>query len=88
MPNGCVGLTNIETNEKASRKVYPNPAKDYIYVDIEAERFSSSEIELYDIQGRMVKKSKLNAQIGNRIDVLLLRLSFLIFRGDWLRGVS
>ena len=72
MPNGFVGLTNIETNEKASIKVYPNPAKDYIYVDIEAERFSSSEIELFDIQGRLVKKSKLNAQIGNRIDVSML----------------
>ncbi|MFV0501520.1 MAG: T9SS type A sorting domain-containing protein [Bacteroidales bacterium] len=72
MPNGFVGLTNIETNEKESIRVYPNPAKDYIYVDIEAERFSSSEIELFDIQGRMVKKSKLNDQIGNRIDVSTL----------------
>ncbi|MFV0500669.1 MAG: T9SS type A sorting domain-containing protein [Bacteroidales bacterium] len=69
MPNGFVGLTNIETNEKASIKVYPNPSKDIINVDIEADRFSSSEIELFDIQGRLVKKSKLNAQIGNRIDV-------------------
>ncbi|MFA5541910.1 MAG: T9SS type A sorting domain-containing protein [Bacteroidales bacterium] len=68
-PNGFVGLTNIETNEKASLKVYPNPARDFINVDIEADRFSSSEIELFDIQGRLVKKSKLNAQIGNRIDV-------------------
>ena len=69
MPNGFVGLTDIETNEKASIKVYPNPSKDFIYVDIEADRFSSSEIELFDIQGRLVKKSKLNAQIGNRIDI-------------------
>ena len=68
-PSGIVSLTNIETNEKASLKVYPNPSKDIINVDIEADRFSSSEIELFDIQGRLVKKSKLNAQIGNRIDV-------------------
>src|SRR5690554_1174141 len=72
MPNGFVGLTDIETNEKASIKVYPNPSKNFIYVDIEADRFSSSEIELFDIQGRLVKKSKLNAQIGNRIDVSML----------------
>ena len=71
-PNGFVGLTNIETNEKESIRVYPNPAKDFINVDIEADRFSSSEIELFDIQGRLVKKSKLNAQIGNRIDVSML----------------
>ncbi|MFA5541892.1 MAG: T9SS type A sorting domain-containing protein [Bacteroidales bacterium] len=80
MPNGLSELTNIETNEKASIKVYPNPAKDYIYVDIEADRFSSSEIELFDIQGRLVKKSKLNAQIGNRIDVSSLNPGAYTYR--------
>ena len=80
MPNGFVGLTNIETNEKASIKVYPNPAKDFINVDIEADRFSSSEIELFDIQGRLVKKSKLNAQIGNRIDVSSLNPGAYTYR--------
>jgi aminopeptidase YwaD len=80
MPNGFVGLTNIETNEKASIKVYPNPSKDFINVDIEADRFSSSEIELFDIQGIMVKKSKLNAQIGNRIDVSTLNPGAYTYR--------
>ena len=80
MPNGFVGLTNIETNEKASLKVYPNPSKDIINVDIEADRFSSSEIELFDIQGRLVKKSKLNAQIGNRIDVSTLNPGAYTYR--------
>ncbi len=80
MPNGFVGLTNIETNEKASIKVYPNPAKDFINVDIEADRFSSSEIELFDIQGRLVKRTKLNAQIGNRIDVSSLNPGAYTYR--------
>ncbi len=80
MPNGFVSITNIETNEKASIKVYPNPAKDFINVDIEADRFSSSEIELFDIQGRLVKKSKLNAQIGNRIDVSTLNPGAYTYR--------
>ncbi len=80
MPNGFVGLTNIETNEKASLKVYPNPSKDIINVDIEADRFSSSEIELFDIQGRMVKRTKLNAQIGNRIDVSSLNPGAYTYR--------
>ncbi len=60
--------------------VYPNPSKDFINVDIEADRFSSSEIELYDIQGRLVKKSKLNAQIGNRIDVSTLNPGAYTYR--------
>ncbi len=80
MPNGFVSITNIETNEKASIKVYPNPSKDFINVDIEADRFSSSEIELFDIQGRLVKKSKLNAQIGNRIDVSTLNPGAYTYR--------
>ena len=80
MPNGFVGLTNIETNEKASIKVYPNPARDFINVDIEADRFSSSEIELFDNQGIMVQKSKLNAQIGNRIDVSTLNPGAYTYR--------
>ncbi|MFV0501598.1 MAG: T9SS type A sorting domain-containing protein, partial [Bacteroidales bacterium] len=80
MPNGFVSITNIETNEKASIKVYPNPARDFINVDIEADRFSSSEIELFDIQGRLVKKSKLNAQIGNRIDVSSLNPGAYTYR--------
>ncbi len=68
-PTGLVNLTNVETGERESIRVYPNPAKDYIEVDIEAERFSSSEIELFDMQGRMVKKAKLAGKKGNRIDV-------------------
>jgi len=69
MPNGVVGLTNIETGDKESIKVYPNPAKDYINVDIECTNFKASDIELFDMQGRLVKKEKLKSKLGNRIGV-------------------
>jgi hypothetical protein len=69
MPNGIISLIDIETGEKETIKVYPNPAKDYVYVDIEATNFMQSEIELFDMQGKLVKKAKLNAKQGNRIDV-------------------
>ncbi len=68
-PDGLIGLTNIETGDKESIKVYPNPGKDYIYVDIEASNFKSSDIELFDMQGRLVKKAKLKSKLGNRINV-------------------
>ena len=71
-PNGLVGLTNIETQEKESIKVYPNPARDYVNVDIESTNFKASDIELLDMQGRIVKKAKLKAKQGNRIDVSAL----------------
>ncbi len=38
-------------------------------MDIEATNFKKSEIELFDMQGKKVKKAKLNAKQGNRIDV-------------------
>ncbi len=68
-PNGLVGLTNVETGEKESVKIYPNPARDFILVDIECLNFKKSDIELFDMQGRIVKKAKLKAKQGNRIDV-------------------
>lgn len=68
-PSGLIGLTNVETQEQESIRVYPNPAKDYVNVDIECTNFKASDIELFDMQGRIVKKSKLNAKQGNRIDV-------------------
>ncbi len=68
-PKGLIGLTNIETGEKETIKVYPNPAKDFVYVDIEATNFEKGEIELFDMQGKLVKKAKLSAKQGNRVDV-------------------
>jgi hypothetical protein len=68
-PKGLINLTNIETGEKETINVYPNPAKDFVCVDIEATNFEKGEIELFDMQGKLVKKAKLNAKQGNRIDV-------------------
>jgi hypothetical protein len=73
MPNGYNSILNIETKEKVDIKVYPNPAKDYINVDFDSKNFNQAEIELYDMQGRLVKKTKLKAQKGNRIDVSSLK---------------
>lgn len=73
MPNGYNSILNIETQEKVDIKVYPNPAKDYINVDFDSKNFNQAEIELSDMQGRLVKKTKLKAQKGNRIDVSSLK---------------
>ena len=40
-----------------------------VYVDIEATNFEVGEIELFDMQGKLVKKAKLSAKQGNRVDV-------------------
>ncbi len=69
MPNGLVSILDIETKEKETINVYPNPAKDYINIDIEATNFNKGEIELFDMQGKLVKKDRLKGKQGNRIDV-------------------
>ncbi|MFA7081936.1 MAG: T9SS type A sorting domain-containing protein [Bacteroidales bacterium] len=68
-PDGLVNLTDIETGDKETIKVYPNPARDYINVDIECTNFKQSDIELFDMQGKLVKKAKLKSKQGNRVDV-------------------
>ena len=68
-PTGLISLTNVETGERETIKVYPNPAKDYVYVDIECTNFKKSEIELFDMQGKFVKKANLNSKKENRVDV-------------------
>jgi len=68
-PTGLISLTSIKSGDKESIKVYPNPAKDYIYVDIESSNFKQSDIKLFDMQGKLVKKAKLKSKLGNRIGV-------------------
>ncbi|MFA6824420.1 MAG: T9SS type A sorting domain-containing protein, partial [Bacteroidales bacterium] len=62
-----------ETKEKVNINVYPNPAKDYISVDFDSKNFNQAEIELYDMQGKLVKKAKLKTQKGNRLDISSLK---------------
>ena len=68
-PDGLVNLADIETGDKETIKVYPNPARDYINVDIESTNFKQSDIELFDMQGKLVKNAKLKSKQGNRINV-------------------
>ena len=67
--NGYTSINDIEFNNKSSVNVYPNPAKDFINIDIESTNFKQSDIELFDMQGKLVKKAKLKSKQGNRIDV-------------------
>ena len=73
MPNGYNSILNLETKEKVNINIYPNPAKDYINVDFDANNFTKGEIQLFDMQGRLVKKTKLTTQKGNRVDISSLK---------------
>ncbi|MGB1204617.1 MAG: T9SS type A sorting domain-containing protein [Chitinophagales bacterium] len=56
------------TNEKASISnvvLYPNPAKETVFLAIESDFETSVEINIFDILGKKVKMQKNNLQIGN-----------------------
>ena len=62
--------TNIKDNTN-SINYYPNPAKDYIYIN----GANNDYVEIYDIMGRLVKQS-----IGNRIDISSLISGIYVLR--------
>ena len=52
----------LATNENALQKnisVYPNPVKDFLIVDFNAEKLEKSSYQLFDGTGRMINKGAL-----------------------------
>ena len=47
----CTGI--IET-QNLEISIYPNPAKDLIYVTLPTEEFNNTTIELYDAIGKLI----------------------------------
>lgn len=57
---------NTPTNALAEIKVYPNPAKGVVNIDLAADTFGESTFVMYDVQGRQVISKK----SSNAIEVL------------------
>lgn len=57
---------NTPTNALAEIKVYPNPAKGFVNIDLAADTFGESTFVMYDVQGRQVISKK----SSNAIEVL------------------
>ncbi|MEY8758354.1 T9SS type A sorting domain-containing protein [Chryseobacterium tongliaoense] len=39
--------------------LYPNPFKDYLYLDFTVNNYKNSEYQLFDAQGKLIKKDKI-----------------------------
>lgn len=39
--------------------LYPNPFKDYLYLDFTVNNYKNSEYQLFDAQGKLIKKGKI-----------------------------
>lgn len=59
-------LLGTQTNQLSSIKVYPNPTKSYININLPDEIIGETTFNLFDIQGRTV----LNKKSSNRIETL------------------
>lgn len=61
-PIVCSQLASVNVNNLDNFKFYPNPAEDYLKVDINSSNVSESRIVLYDMMGRIVLDEKLNGE--------------------------
>ncbi|MDQ0592364.1 hypothetical protein QFZ37_000733 [Chryseobacterium ginsenosidimutans] len=54
-------LATSETSASAEESIllYPNPFKDYIYLDFTTNSFKGSEYQLFDVAGKLIKKDKI-----------------------------
>ncbi|MCJ7934125.1 MAG: T9SS type A sorting domain-containing protein [Chryseobacterium sp.] len=56
-------ITTLSTHEISSDQkdilLYPNPFKDYLYLDFTTNTYKGSEYQLFDAQGKLIKKDKI-----------------------------
>ncbi|WP_294300360.1 T9SS type A sorting domain-containing protein [uncultured Chryseobacterium sp.] len=58
-------ITTLATGEAAHPSeeeilLYPNPFKDYLYLDFTTQDFRGSEYQLFDAQGKLIKTEKIS----------------------------
>ncbi|KIC61717.1 T9SS type A sorting domain-containing protein [Chryseobacterium taiwanense] len=57
-------ITTLSINETVTSTendilLYPNPFKDYLYLDFTANNFKGSEYQIFDAQGKLIKTDKI-----------------------------
>ncbi|KFF09121.1 T9SS type A sorting domain-containing protein [Chryseobacterium luteum] len=59
-------ITTLSANEATSEQegilLYPNPAKDYLYIDFSSVPYKGSGYQLFDAQGKLIKKDMISEQ--------------------------
>ncbi len=60
-----IGSVNVEENNFSNINIYPNPAKDYINVNIDVLTANNTSIEIFDVLGKNIySKSLGNLNVG------------------------
>ena len=80
-------------SEEQTVSIYPNPANDVIYLNLSEELSQNSEFIIYNIDGRLIKRYKINrSKLGIEVNNLLpgiylfeLRNSMVSKRGKFIK---
>ncbi|PLX10156.1 MAG: hypothetical protein C0597_17260 [Marinilabiliales bacterium] len=64
-----------------SLNIYPNPASDFVWVDLDSKEIVNAVIELYDLEGRLLYNDQFNVLEGpNKVSLQDLNASQYIIR--------
>ena len=77
--NKSLDINSFEKNE-SSYKVYPNPAKEQIIVEINSVLNSNDYIEIYDIYGKLIERVSLKSNNKTFISVSNLNTGIYLYR--------
>ncbi len=82
---GYFEITSIDGPKSFSNNfkldIYPNPANEYIWINLESDEIKDAIVELYDLEGRLVYNNKFDINEGpNRVNLQELGASQYILR--------
>ena len=73
-----LATSDVGATEK-NISLYPNPVKDILFVDFNEEKFAGAEYQLFDSQGRMIKKGSFS-QKKTELDFRLVPQSIYVIQ--------
>ncbi|MCT2408583.1 T9SS type A sorting domain-containing protein [Chryseobacterium antibioticum] len=76
-------ITTLSASETVSKQegilLYPNPVRDYLYIDFTSAPHKGSEYQLFDAQGKIIKKDVIS-QSKSELDLSSLPSAVYILR--------
>lgn len=73
-----LGVEDLDHKER-NILLYPNPVKDFLFVDFNDKKYQDSSYVIFDAQGKLVKKGNLNQQ-KSELDFSILPSSVYIIQ--------
>ncbi len=84
---GIEPLVSTDDLKDVSIKVYPNPSSDYLYIE-QGENKRIERIELFDLQGRLMKSVDNIQQSQQKIDIRALERGYYMMRITSEQGIG